>query len=231
MSDPTTPTVLPTRDGYDRWSEVYDADGNPLIFLEEPHVDALLGTVTGLKVLDVGCGTGRHALRLAAAGAVVTAVDFSEGMLAKAREKAGAEKVSFVRHDLAERLPFDNGTFDRVLCGLVIDHIEDLARLFGDMGRVCKARPGGNIVISSMHPAMMLRGVQARFRDPKSGEEVRPRSVPNQISDYVMAAVRSGLSIEHMSEHIADAELARRAPRAEKHVGWPLLLMMGLSRG
>lgn len=223
--------MLPTRTGYDRWAEIYDTEGNPLIFLEEPHVDALLGPVAGLSVLDVGCGTGRHALRLAAVGAKVTAVDFSKGMLAKARLKTGAEKVLFVQHDLAERLPFVDGSFDRVLCGLVIDHIEDLAGLFGEMGRVCRARPAGRIVISSMHPAMMLRGVQARFRDPGTGEEIRPRSVANQISDYVMAAVRAGLAIDHISEHVADAELAKTAPRAEKHLGWPMLLMMGLSRG
>src|SRR3954469_9134228 len=82
--------VLPTRDGYDRWAATYDTDGNPLIALEEPHVDALLGDVRGLCVLDVGCGTGRHALRLARAGAAVTAIDFSEAMLAQARAKVGA---------------------------------------------------------------------------------------------------------------------------------------------
>ena len=52
--------VLPTKEGYDRWSEIYEEDGNPLILLEEPHVERLLGNVTGLSILDVGCGTGRH---------------------------------------------------------------------------------------------------------------------------------------------------------------------------
>ena len=49
-----------------------------------------LGDVRGRRVLDLGCGTGRHAIPLAAAGAVVTAVDFSEQMLAAARRKPGA---------------------------------------------------------------------------------------------------------------------------------------------
>ena len=42
--------VVPTRDGYDRWSDVYDGDGNPLVLLEEPHVARLLGDVRGLSV-------------------------------------------------------------------------------------------------------------------------------------------------------------------------------------
>src|SRR5437764_12466232 len=88
------PLDLPTRDGYDLWSAVYDADANPLPAIEEPCVDRLLGDVRGLAVLDLGCGTGRHALRLAAAGAVVTALDFSPGMLDQARAKPGAGRVA-----------------------------------------------------------------------------------------------------------------------------------------
>src|SRR5262245_41576442 len=58
-------TVVPTKDGYDRWSEIYEEDGNPLILLEESHVARSLGDVAVLSVLDVGCGTGRHSVRLA----------------------------------------------------------------------------------------------------------------------------------------------------------------------
>lgn len=76
---------LTTREGYDRWAAVYDTDGNPLIAMEEPEVDRLVGDISGRAVLDVGCGTGRHALRFAAAGAHVTAIDFSEEMLRKAQ--------------------------------------------------------------------------------------------------------------------------------------------------
>jgi hypothetical protein len=41
-----------------------------------------------------------------------------------------------------------------------------------------------------------------------------------------MGAVRSGLRIDHMSEHAVDAELARASPRAAKYLGWPLLLRL-----
>src|SRR5215218_4868040 len=95
-----TDDLKTVRDGYDRWAAVYDHDGNPLQGLEEPAVRAAVRDVRGLAVLDLGCGTGRHALWLAAAGARVTAVDFSEGMLAEARQKPGAELVRWVDHDL-----------------------------------------------------------------------------------------------------------------------------------
>src|SRR5436309_1970250 len=117
---------LPTRAGYDRWAAVYDTDPNPLVAIEEAHVDRLLGDVRGRDVLDVGCGTGRHALRLAAAGARVTAVDFSDAMLTRARAKPGGAVVEWRAHDLAEPLPYPAAAFDRVLCGLVLDHIAGL---------------------------------------------------------------------------------------------------------
>src|ERR1017187_10458968 len=90
--------VVPTQAGYDRWAEVYDREDNPLVLLEEMHIGPLAGKVTGLAVADIGCGTGRHALRWAAAGARVTAVDFSDAMLQRARAKpgAGADRKSVV---------------------------------------------------------------------------------------------------------------------------------------
>jgi hypothetical protein len=51
------------------------------------------------------------------------------------------------------------------------------------------------------------------------------------LSDYVMAAVRAGLVLDHLSEHAVDEELAARVERARKYVGWPLLVMMRLTPG
>jgi ubiquinone/menaquinone biosynthesis C-methylase UbiE len=223
----SSPLILPTREGYDRWAEVYDTDGNPLVLLEEPHVIRLLGDVNGLRVLDVGCGTGRHTIRLAQSGSEVIGLDFSEGMLAKAREKAGTGAARFIQHDIATRLPFDPGTFDRVLCCLALDHVVDLRGFFSELRRVCRRE--GSIVTSVMHPALMLKGVQARFHDASTGREIRPKSASHQVSDYVLAAVDSGLRLDEVSEHAGDLSLAKQAPRAERYLGWPMLLMMKLT--
>src|SRR5438876_9143446 len=144
--------IVPTQAGYDRWAEFYDDDDNPLVLLEEQHIVSLAGNVTGLAVADVGCGTGRHAVRLAAAGARVTAVDFSEVMLQRARAKPGAEALTFIRHDVANPLPLESAAFDRVFCCLVLDHIGELEKFFLELRRLC--RVDGCIVISVMHSAM-----------------------------------------------------------------------------
>ena len=108
----------------------------------------------------------------------------------------------------------------------MLDHIADITAFFSECRRVC--RRDGFVLISVFHPALMLQGIQARFIDPATSREVRPASHANQISDYVMGAVRSGLTLEHMSEHAVDGELAARSPRAAKYRGWPLLLLMKL---
>lgn len=154
-------------------------------------------------------------------------MDFSTGMLRRARSKAGAESVNFLEHDIAQSFPFDAGTFDRVLCCLVLDHVVDLLTFFAELRRACK--PEGFVVTSVMHPAMLLKGVQARFTDPSTGSEVRPESSPHQVSDYIMGALRAGLRLGEVSEHLVDDALVSRSDRARKHFGWPLLFMMKLS--
>ena len=187
----------------------------------------LVGDVRGLTVLDLGCGTGRHALGLATGGAKVHALDFSPAMLERARRKAEGMNVVFQVYDLTTPLPFAAASFDGIVCGLVVDHIADLAAFFREMRRVC--RPTGWAVVSVIHPAMTLRGVRARFRDGASGLEVRPASCSHQLTDYVLAAARAGFTFDHLSEQVVDDELARRVERARRYVGWPLLFLMRLS--
>jgi len=222
------PNVLPTREGYDRWAATYDTMGNWLLELEEPEVARALGDVDGFDVLDVGAGTGRHAVRIAERGARVTALDFSEEMLAKARQKPGADGVRWVVHDVAKPLPFEAESFDRVLSALVLEHIpvDELASFLAELGRV--ARDDGVIVVTAMHPAMFLKGVSANFRD-ESGE-VRPRSYPATLSDYVMGAIHAGLVIVALEALAGDEELATRNERSRKWLGWPALFLMTLRR-
>jgi ubiquinone/menaquinone biosynthesis C-methylase UbiE len=220
--------VLPTREGYDRWAAIYDTMGNWLLDLEEPEVDRALGNVDGLDLLDVGAGTGRHSIRIARMGARVAALDFSEEMLAKARQKPGADHVRWLLHDVARPLPFAARSFDRVLCALVLEHIavDELASFFSELGRV--ARDDGVIVVTAMHPAMFLKGVSANFHD--EGGEMRPRSYVATVSDYVMGAIGGGLVITALAERSVDEAFAKGNERSRKWLGWPALFVMKLER-
>ena len=214
------------RDGYDRWARVYDHDANPLPALEGPHVRTALGDVCGRDVLDLGCGTGRHTAWLAEAGARVTGVDFSEGMLERARRRVRTAHVRFVVHDLHDPLPFRGASFDTVVSGLVLEHLRELDGFFAEAHRVLRSR--GRAVMSAMHPAMFLRGSRARFTDPDSGEVVAPGSLPHRLGDFAMAAVRAGFRLRAIDEYAPDAEFVGRFPRAERYLGWPMLVVLAL---
>jgi ubiquinone/menaquinone biosynthesis C-methylase UbiE len=129
--------ILPVREAYDRWAPHYDHDANPLVALDELVVPRLVGAVRGLRIADLGCGTGRHTLRLASGGAHVTAVDFSPNMLEQASRRLAGHAVTFVEHDLTKRLPFEDASFDGVLSCLALEHIADLAAFFVEARRIC----------------------------------------------------------------------------------------------
>jgi malonyl-CoA O-methyltransferase len=206
--------ILPAREGYDRWAPYYDQKRNAVVDLKQREIARMLGDVRGLRVADLGCGTGRHSIEMAQAGAEVTAVDFSEAMLAQARHKPGAGKVRFLVHDLERPLPLESGSFDRVLCSLALEHVAGLDAAMAEMARIC--RPNGRVIVLEMHPFMLVKGVSAHFVDPTTGKEVRPRSIGHQVSDFVRAGLKARLALEEMNEFCGEG----------KHAGWPLLLTL-----
>ena len=99
------------------------------------------------KALDVATGTGNTAFALAEAGADVTGLDLSAGMLTQARRRAEEEDVSirFVEGS-AENLPFDDASFDLVTARHAPHHFRDVPRFLAEVHRVL--RPGGRFVMS-----------------------------------------------------------------------------------
>lgn len=103
----------------------------------------------GEAILDIGCGNARDILPILSQGATIVGVDLSEGMIDQARRDladAGHRDVRLEVGD-ATRLQFGAGTFDKVLCSEVIEHIPDAALAVSEMCRVL--RPGGTLVIST----------------------------------------------------------------------------------
>lgn len=107
----------------------------------------------GSRVLDVATGTGDLALELArrvAPGGEVVGSDFSEGMLARARAKAGVgdgstqAPIRFEWGDALE-LPYESDSFDAATVGFGARNFSDLRRGLAEMARV--VRPGGRVVV------------------------------------------------------------------------------------
>ena len=102
---------------FDTYATKYDGEGfTHNTEAEIPFLQEHLNLAPGARVLDVGCGTGRHSVALAQRGCHVTGVDVSGGMLAQARERARAASVS-VEWVHADAAKFSRpSSFDAVLC-------------------------------------------------------------------------------------------------------------------
>ncbi len=120
-------------------------------FYERPATLALLPDVSGMQVLDAGCGPGVYAEQLIKRGARVTSVDASDRMIELARQRLGPDAV--IQHvDLSQPLTmFPDNQFDLVLAALCLDYIADWLTLFREFHRVLK--PKGYFVMSAGHPA------------------------------------------------------------------------------
>ena len=101
------------------------------------------GVEPGMEVLDVACGTGNATIPAARAGARVTGIDFSDALLAVARERAADAmvEVDWVEGD-AQDLPFEDGSFDRVISTFGHMFAPDHERTAAEMKRVCRGRIG-----------------------------------------------------------------------------------------
>jgi SAM-dependent methyltransferase len=112
--------------------------------VEDTMVD-LASDVTGGRVLDVACGTGKLSMRIARRGCLSVGAEASMEMIGVGRYVHPDSQAAMVR-SIAETLPFRDASFDRVICQGSLDHFADTAAFMREAARVI--RPEGRIVIA-----------------------------------------------------------------------------------
>lgn len=133
---------------YARWAPVYDGTFGSVTNAGRNRAVGYINARGG-TVLEVGVGTGL-ALPLYAPGMDVTGIDYSEEMLAKARqrvEEEGLEQVRALRRMDARNLDFADDSFDSVAAMHVLSVVPEPERVLSEIARVCK--PGGRVVITN----------------------------------------------------------------------------------
>lgn len=117
-------------------------------------IETEIGKDTTVRILDIGCGTGRHSIELTKRGYTVTGVDLSESMLDRAKAKAAAEglAIDFRRHD-ARKLPF-SGEFDlaMMLCEGGFPLMETDEMNFAILkSAAASLKPGGRFIFTTLN--------------------------------------------------------------------------------
>lgn len=135
------------------------------------HAAQRLNAKPGEKILDVATGTGWSARNVARGGAQVTAVDISTELLAAARALSAHVRppIEFRQAD-AELLPFEDGSFDRVISTFGVMFAFDHARAAAELARVC--RRGGRLVLATWAPdgsVAELFGIVGKYRERPAG--------------------------------------------------------------
>ena len=194
---------------YDDWSSSYDMDENLTRDLDQQITREALSDRHFDSILELGCGTGKNTVFLSQIGKRVEALDFSQGMIDKARQKVRAENVRFRQTDLTRTWPVESGSCDLVVCNLVLEHIEDLAFIFAETSRVLERN--GTFLLNELHPFRQYEGKKARF-EGKNGTMEIPAFV-HHISDFVKAALKGDLRLIKLDERWHAEDHPTRPPR------------------
>jgi len=222
MNDPTPPdshSIAPAGDEFSlrdiafhsETAELYDREITEMYdiyhrYLLDPYLDYVARNATSSAAIDLGCGTGVIALRLAERGFHVLGVDHSAEMLEIARCKLAGRTVrgecTFERGDV-RHLNVPDGSVDIATCQGVLHHLSEIEPCLREIKRVL--RPGGFFYISEpcldetplkRTLTVLWRLLRAARRDAK--EEHRPESIeePISASDLVAALARLDLDFK-----------------------------------
>lgn len=146
------------------WWDAFLGEGNDFqLQLVMPTTDRLLDVRPGQSVLDVACGNGNYARRLAAQGAHVLGIDVASAFVESARQRGtlGPGTVEYRVTDATDEaalLGLGEGRFDAAVCSMAMMDLPTIDPLLRALRRLLK--PGGRFVFSVSHPCFNSAGVR-----------------------------------------------------------------------
>jgi predicted TPR repeat methyltransferase len=182
---------------YNLWASQYDKNENQTRDLEAKALRDVLSSISFTAVLEIGCGTGKNTEWLLQKAEQITAVDLSEEMLSKAKQKNQTDKVEFIKADINSDWNFTQRTFDLVSFSLVLEHIENLDHIFKEVYK--KLDEPGFVYIGELHPFKQYTGSKARFETEEGLQIVQCYN--HHISDFIQSAKKYGLKLIELDEY------------------------------
>lgn len=202
---------------YNRWSDTYDGQPNPLRDLDLLVLQQLITDLADKVVVEAGCGTGKNSQWLAQNCQQLIGLDFSEGMLALARQKVKRPNAQFIHHDIRQPWPVEKEAADLVLINLVLEHIEKLVPIFHNAAAIMRAN--GELIVTDLHPNRVTEGKGAEIT--ALAETIV--NFVHPVSDYMVAAEAAGLELLAEEGWTADLQKVSDADGGDSQ---PLLLAL-----
>ena len=196
------------KEAYNNWASQYDTNKNRTRDLEGLALRTVLKHLSFTNCLEMGCGTGKNTGWLAQHAAHVTAVDFSENMLQRAKASITAYNVTFIQADITENRSFSAQPFDLITFSLVLEHMAQLSPILKQATE--SLLPGGLLYIGELHPFKQYTGTKARFETATGRQEVP--CFTHHISEFVQAGKQAGLEVQDVQEYF-DADDKTGIPR------------------
>lgn len=190
-----------TREAWNRnatfWDEYMGEEGNDFQrLLVWEQTERLLAVRAGERVLDMGCGNGNFARRLAARGARMVGVDFAEAMieLAKSYPEAEGSDITYAVVDATDSnqlASLGEEPFDAAVANMALMDISDIGPLLRFLAKAL--RPGGRFLFSVSHPLVGTAHTLLREQVEVEGERREVYSI--KVTDYLGRAPAPGLAI------------------------------------
>ncbi len=189
--------MIEVKQAYSVWSEQYDTNENKTRDLEAIALQESLSAIHFENCLEIGCGTGKNTSWLASKNSKITAIDLTEAMLEKARQKVSADNVRFLHADINEAWIFADIQYDLITCSLVLEHIENLDAFFEKAAAA--AASGGYLYLGELHPFKQYTGTKARFETEEGLQVVT--CFNHHVSDFTSAGKQNGFEIVTINEY------------------------------
>ncbi|MGI8600414.1 MAG: class I SAM-dependent DNA methyltransferase [Chitinophagaceae bacterium] len=183
---------------YNIWADQYDSNLNKTRDLEAFALQYTLKEIDFKHVLEIGCGTGKNTEWLVRKATQITAVDLSEKMLAKAKEKNDSDEVEFHQADITRQWDFVNKQYDLITFSLVLEHIEYLEEIF----RKASIATSAYVYVGELHPFKQYTGTKARF-DTENGQQV-VQCYNHHVSDFIRSAKNNNFEVVDVNEYFDD---------------------------
>lgn len=180
-------------EGYNKWSETYHIEANPIKLLSDEFIMECLPSLDGKRVLDAGCGTGKICQGVVERGAAfVKGIDLSPKMIAEA--KKNCPTAEFDTGDLSVKAIDEK--FDVVICGLVLGHINSLESALTNLTGSLKN--GGHLIITDFHPYQTMNNAKRTFSH--YGKTFEVKHTLHTLNEYFELLKKSGVSIISLKE-------------------------------